>query len=96
MKIALFQGEDKGESGSLVRDAVDLHLSPMCFNDIFNDGQPQAGAAHFPGSGFVDAIKPFKDPGQIIFRDADAGIRHRDFYKIITFVVRRSSNSLIR
>ena len=62
----------------MIQDTVDLYLSTMGFNDIFNNRQSQAGAAHFPGPGLIDAIKSFKDPGKIIFRDADAGILDRN------------------
>ena len=91
MKIDLFQRQDKGKGGPLVWNALDLHFSAVGFNDILNNGKPQAGTAHFPGTGLVDPVEPFKDAGKMFLGDADAGIFNADFYEISTFVVRRWS-----
>ena len=42
------------------------------------DGQAQAGAAGFSGSGLVDAVEPLKDMALGFVRNAESGVLHED------------------
>jgi hypothetical protein len=47
--------------------------------DVFDDGQPQAGAAGGAGAGLVDAEKAFADALLVLGGDAQAAIGDGDF-----------------
>ena len=42
---------------------------------MLDDRQAKPGAAELARAGFIDAIKSLKDPGKLLFCDADAGVR---------------------
>ena len=56
----------------------------MCFNDMFADGKAEAGTAFVAAAGSIGAVESFKDPGKMIFVDADAIVT--DLYKYMPVI----------
>ena len=50
----------------------------MRLGNVFNDCQTQAGATKFAASGLIDPVKALKQPGKMLFGDADALIPDTD------------------
>ncbi|MNY80522.1 hypothetical protein D3C86_2216040 [compost metagenome] len=48
----------------------------MGFDNFPGNGQPQTGASHVAGAGFIHPVEPVEDPAQIFFGDADAVVLH--------------------
>ncbi|MNY62686.1 hypothetical protein D3C86_1995500 [compost metagenome] len=46
----------------------------MRFDNFPGNGQPEAGAPHIAGAGFVHPVKPLKDPFDILLGNAYTGI----------------------
>ena len=44
----------------------------MNLGDVFDDGQAESGAAHFAGTGAVDAVEALEDSRQILLGDAQS------------------------
>src|SRR5207249_12250474 len=49
-----------------------------CFDQLFDDGQPDAGAAAGAVPGLLDPIEALEDVGQILLRDAVACVADAD------------------
>src|SRR5947207_12847650 len=43
-------------------------------DQVFDDGQPQAGPAQLAGTGLVHAVEALENTGQVVFGNADAGV----------------------
>ena len=43
----------------------------MRLDDVFTDGQAQAGSTLVAAPGRIGTVKPFKDPGEVLFFNAD-------------------------
>src|ERR1039458_10722476 len=71
-------GEGEMEGGALAQLAFDPGLSAVGLNNMFDNGQPQAGAAAFPGAGAVHAVEPLKDAADGVGGDARAVVGHGD------------------
>src|SRR5688572_31176098 len=50
----------------------------MALKAMLRDGQPEAGAALGAGAVAVHAIEAFGEPWQVLGRDPDAGVLHRE------------------
>jgi hypothetical protein len=50
----------------------------MGFDEGAGDGQPQAGATAHPRAGQVGAVETVEDVGQVLGRDAGAGVGDGD------------------
>ena len=48
----------------------------MSQNDMFGDGQPQAGAARFAGASLVHSVETLEQARQMLGRNAGAEILH--------------------
>ena len=48
----------------------------MAHHSVPDDGEPQAAAAAFSGTGLVHPVKAVKNMGQVFFGDADARVLH--------------------
>jgi hypothetical protein len=57
--------------------ALDLKKSAMVVENVLDDSQAEAGAAHFAGACRVDSVKAFGQPGQVLAWYALALISHR-------------------
>src|SRR5216684_7069665 len=58
--------------------ALDPDAATMNFDEMFGDGQAQAGAADFAGTSNVNAVEALEDAGLIRPRDADASVGDRE------------------
>jgi len=58
------------ECGSLARCALDGDRASMGEDDVFDDGEAEAGAASVTGAVFVNAIKAVEDKRLCAKRDA--------------------------
>ncbi len=67
-----------GEGAAPARFADHLDPAPMDLDNMFDDGQPQAGAAQPAAAGLVHPVKTLEEPGQSGGGDALALIAHRD------------------
>src|SRR5437588_688338 len=48
-------------------------------NDVFGDGQAQAGATRLPRSGLVNTVETLKKPGQVFGRNSRSKVLHVKF-----------------
>ena len=53
------------KSASLAEGALDGDVAAVSLGDVFDNCQAQTGAAQIAASGFINAIKPFKQAGQV-------------------------------
>src|SRR5277367_4928277 len=72
------QGEREGEFGALAYCAFYPEFAAVGFDDVFGDGEAEAGTAGFAGAGGVHAIEAFEDAFGIGERDTDAGVGNGD------------------
>ena len=56
--------------------AVDVDLGVVVGRSVLDDGQAQAGAAGGPGAGLVHPVEAVEHLGQLVLRDAYAGVGH--------------------
>ena len=54
-------GEGHGEGGALAHRALQRQGAAVELDDVFDDGQPQAGAAVLAGAALVHPVEPLKD-----------------------------------
>jgi hypothetical protein len=50
----------------------------VTLHHVLDDGQAEAGAASLPGPAAVHAVEAFREPGNVLARDADTAVRHFD------------------
>ena len=62
----------------------------MCLHDVFDDRQPQSGAAEVSGARFIDPIKALGETRQIFFRNSRARVTDGDFDLRSAAVLRRN------
>ena len=63
------------EGGADVEGAFDFDGAAVGLDDSVGDGEAEAGTAVFAaGSGFVDAVKPFEEVGEVFPGNAGAGV----------------------
>src|SRR5580692_7085029 len=65
----------KMELGTLTYLAFHPEAPAMHLDEMFGDGQAEAGASRFAGTRDVNAIEAFKNAWLVGLRDADAGVR---------------------
>ncbi len=63
---------------ALTQLALDCNLSIHPFNDVLHDGKTQAGSTHLAGASFIHPIESLENSGQILKRNAYAGIGNLD------------------
>ena len=61
-------GQHDGEGRSPSNFGFDVEFSPVSVEDMLDNRQTKAGAALFPTSRSVDAIKPFRQARQVLPR----------------------------
>lgn len=66
------------ECGTLTRCALDGDRASMGENDVFDDGEAEAGAASVAGAVFMNAIKAVEDKWLGAKRDAGAIVSDGD------------------
>src|SRR5579884_2236165 len=71
-----WKGEPK--MGALTYFALDLNASLVQLDQLFGQGQPQAGAGELARGGAVDLYEALKNTGLISLGDADACVAHRN------------------
>src|SRR5262245_42276433 len=69
-------GELHSELRSFAHLACDQCFSSVRTRKMFDDGQPESGAARISRTALVDAIEAFKDSAQVIRRNAMSAILH--------------------
>ena len=52
----------------------------MSLYQAFGNGEPKAAATGSPGTGLVNPVETFKDIGQVLSRDALAGVGDGNLY----------------
>src|SRR5713101_8287273 len=62
------------ELRALPHFALDPDAATVNFDEMFRDGQAQAGAANFAGPGNVHAVEALEDAGLVRPGDADPGV----------------------
>ena len=62
------------ERGALVGLAFDADVAAEGLGEVLDDGEAEAGAAELAGAGFIDAVEPLEDAGEVLLGDADAGV----------------------
>ena len=50
----------------------------MGLNNVFDDGQPEAGTTHVAAAGLVDPVEAFKQAFLVLFGDADSLVLEMD------------------
>src|ERR1041384_7586360 len=58
-------------------------LTPMRFDEMAHNGEPESRSARGPRAAGVDAIEALEDPGQVFARDADAGVANTDHHRVV-------------
>src|SRR5262249_33338043 len=71
-------GKREPEGASLARDAVDPDRALHGLDEVLDDREAEAGAAHVPRATAVDAVKALEEARQVAGLDAGAGVRHLD------------------
>ena len=66
------------ETGYPLWRAADIQLAAMPVDDMFDDRQPQPGAANLPGSCLVNAIETFGQAVNVFFGDWFATVANSD------------------
>ena len=72
-----------GKNNAFAEGTVHHHLTVMRLDDMLDNRQPQSSAANCTTASCIDAIETFKNPGQVIFRDALAAVLNLDLELII-------------
>ena len=67
-------GEGEDERGAVVQFAFGADRSAVGEHDVFGDGEAEASPSGLAGASLVDAIKAFKETGQMLGRNAGAEI----------------------
>ena len=71
-----FLGNDSREYGTVAVDAVHLNGAAHHIQQVFHDGQAEAGTFHGAVFHLPEPFKFLKEPAQVFFPDTDAGIPH--------------------
>src|SRR5579883_1359844 len=74
------------EATAAVRFALDPDPAAMGEDEVFDDGEAEAGAAEFARASLVDPVEALEQAGQILFWDADARILHGNLDFLATIV----------
>ena len=76
------QRECKDETASFAQLTLDPECTTVCFQQALGYGEPEAAAAGGPGAGLVHPVKPLKDVGQVLGRNAFTSISHAYLYPV--------------
>src|SRR2546430_186156 len=68
------------EPRAMAKFALDPDASAVDFDEMLGDGEPQASAAGFAGTGHIDTIETLEDARLVGFGDANAGVGDGDDY----------------
>src|SRR5690554_6184602 len=87
-RVSLLSGLFKGkiESGSLVDYASYIYRLVMSLYNMLHDGKAQAGSTLLARPRFIDPVKTFKNPGQVLFVDSNAVVgnfNHNIVFQIV-------------
>ena len=72
------RGNPEAEGAAEARHALDRDLAAHQLDQLARDGEAEAGAAAQPGRRAVDLGEALEEMPLGRFRDADAGVAHRD------------------
>ena len=75
--------ERKPKGGSDAQFALNSDASTDGDRQVFDDGQPQASPSGFSRTGFVDGVEPFEDTVEILSRNSDTLVDHKQFDSIV-------------
>ena len=78
-----FYRQIEGEGAALSQLAVDGDIAAVGLGDMFDDGQPQAGAAELAAARLVHPVEPFEQTGEMLFGDAHALVLEADLDFIV-------------
>lgn len=67
-----------GEGGTLAGGAFGEDVGVERLDEVFDDGEAEAGAAEGAVASGVDAVETLEDAGEVFGGDADAGVAHDD------------------
>src|SRR5262245_58538511 len=74
-----FGGEGEVEGGAFAGFTFGPDFAAVALDNVFDDGETEAGAALFTRAGFVHAIEAFEDAFQGFRWDAGAVVLHAEF-----------------
>src|SRR6185312_5777932 len=75
-------GEFQAELGADAGRAADVDGAAVGLGYVFDDGEAEAGAAHFARAGAVDAVEALKDAGEVMGRDSEAVVGDLDLHAV--------------
>src|SRR6185312_16465019 len=78
--LRLYRRQSNKKLRPLPRHAFDTHFAAVGLDDVFHDGQAEAGAALLPRARLVDAVETFEYPGKRFSRNAGAVIAHGELH----------------
>lgn len=81
----LGQGEQEFEPS--FRAVADRDFAFMELDGVFHDGEAKPGASLGTGPAFIDPVEPFKNTGQVFFRNAFAIVRIAEIVEFFVFEV---------
>ena len=74
---------------ALPKFRLDGDFAAVQQGEVLDDGQPEAGSAHIPGTRPVDAVKTFEKPFEMLRWNALAVVSYEDAIAIPWFVTHR-------
>src|SRR5215831_17889742 len=74
--MLLLRSKADGKCRPLSDARGNVQFATMPVEDVLDDGEPQAGAPFLAACRHADAIEPLGQPGQVLWRDARAVVRH--------------------
>src|SRR5689334_21095790 len=75
--MLLLRSKADGERRPLSDARGNVQFTAMPVEDVLDDSEPQSGAPLLAACRHADAIEPFGQPGEVLWRDARAVVRHR-------------------
>src|SRR5687768_14197761 len=68
---------------------------PVCFNDMFADGQSQAGTASVAAAGGIGTVKAFENTYQMFFFNANAVVADLYQYMLVVGMIYTGHNTAV-
>ena len=65
-------GEGDGRGGAAAELALEAEAAAVAVDDVFDDGEAKARAAHFAGAAFIHAVETLGQAGDVLACDAVA------------------------
>src|SRR5581483_3816129 len=79
MQAQVVDGESEKESRSFVYLTFDANFASLRTGQMLDDRQAESGPAERPGPGFVDAVEPLEQAGQLLGGNPRPSVPHKEF-----------------